>query len=402
MTPFAPIIRAIAPSLWERACSRLPIRAAVCTFILLLLSALNSAAQTSDLKPGSQLPELPVGGTTYREVEVRSVNARTAVIIHRGGMASVRLRDLSPEWQQRFAYDPRAEEAADAAQAAQPAIIRPKPSALAKPVSSFETLLQKFGQPAALQAEMDLRPQFFQLELGVKDQGRRPSCAIFAIVSALEFQNAKLTGQPQKFSEEYLSWAVRKTVQRLPVAPGPATEDGASTEDQDEGFALSEVVAALRAYGIPLQSRMPNTFGSKIAAIQDPPADIINEARVHQRVFVHLVPGRDTFTLLNNIVHALNAGLPVAVGMAWPHARTLRNGYLDAQKPVTDSGHAVTLVGYRAAQGRIEEAQFIFKNSWGATWGQGGYGVVTARYLSRHLHSAVLLEVQPAAPLPPS
>jgi hypothetical protein len=256
-------------------------------------------------------------------------------------------------------------------------------------------MLQKFGQPATAQAEVDLRPKIFQLELGVKNQGRRPSCAIFAVVCALEFQNAELAGHVEKFSEEYLIWAVRKTVQRLPVPGAAPTDDASSKEDKDEGFSLSEVVAALRAYGIPLQASMPNTFGRKIEAIEDPPPAIIQEARSHQRVFVHLVPGRDATTRINNIVQALNAGVPVPVGMGWPNYRTLRSGYLSGQKPMPDGGHAVTLVGYKSLTGRIEDAVFIFKNSYGVDWGQGGYGTVTYKYLTNNLHDAVLLEVQP-------
>jgi C1A family cysteine protease len=260
----------------------------------------------------------------------------------------------------------------------------------------IEALLVKFGQPAAILPKVDLRPQFFQLELGVKNQGRRPSCAIFAIVSALEFQNAVATGKVEKFSEEYLSWAVRKTVQRLPAAGSTPPAPSEGQEDADDGFALSEVVAALRAYGIPLQSSMPNTFGSKIDAIEEPPPAVIDEARNHQKVFVHQLPGRDTATRLNNIVQTLNAGFPVAVGMAWPNYRTIRNGYLNGQIPMANSGHAVTLVGYMSTTGHLEDAVFIFKNSWGTDWGQGGYGTVTYGYLSKHLSDAVLLEIQPA------
>lgn len=360
---------------------------AVCLPGLLLTATAQESA------PGTKVDLLTVGSTTYHQVQVRSINARTVMITHSGGMASIRLRDLSPEWQVCFHYDPAAEAAAD--EAAKSAAIMPPAAHPAKRVatdnaSRLDTLLQKFGQPATVQQAVDLRPKFFQLELGVKNQGRRPSCAIFAVVSALEYQNAETSGHVEKFSEEYLIWAVRKTVQRLPAAG--AAESAATGEDQDDGFALAEVVAALRAYGIPLQSSMPNTFGSKIGSIEEPPAAIINEARNHQRVFVHLLPGRDGATRLNNIVQALNAGVPVAIGMGWPNYRSIRTGYLSAQKPT--SGHAVTLVGYTSATGRIEDAVFIFKNSWGADWGQGGYGTATYGYLSSNLNDAVLLEVQ--------
>jgi hypothetical protein len=213
------------------------------------------------------------------------------------------------------------------------------------------------------------------------------------VVSALEFQNAELTGRVDRFSEEYLIWAVRQTVQRTPPPGGP--DGGEATEDADEGFALGEVVEALRAYGIPLQSTMPNTFGSKINAIENPPPAVIEEARRHQRVFVHRLPGRDAATLINNVVQALNAGVPIPVGMAWPNYRSIRTGYLSGQKPQSGGGHAVTIVGYKCPTGRIEDAVFLFKNSWGPQWGQGGYGTVTYGYLRNYLDDAIVLEVQP-------
>lgn len=361
---------------------------------LLLLAALvglgGGVALPASLV-GSQLESFAVGSTTYRDVKILSVNARTVVIRHRDGITSIRLRDLSPEWQSRFNYDPVAEATAEKSLAASPPPPRPaatKPAA-AKP-SRFESLLQQFGKAAEAKPEVDLRPRYFKLELGVKNQGRRPSCAIFAVVSALELQHAELAGRPEKFSEEYLIWAVRQTVQRVSAAASNAEDAG----DADAGYTLSEVVSALRAYGIPLQAAMPNTFGSAIADIENPPSAVVEQARTHQRVFVHRLPGRDQPTLLNNVVQALNQGVPIPVGMAWPNYRSLRTGYLSGQKPLEGSGHAVTLVGYKCPTGRIEEAVFVFKNSWGVQWGQGGYGTVTYDYLQKYLHEAIVLEVQ--------
>ena len=57
-------------------------------------------------------------------------------------------------------------------------------------------------------------------------------------------------------------------------------------------------------------------------------------------------------------------------------------------------GHAVTLVGYSSSTGRLEDTVFVFKNSWGPNWGQGGYGTVTYGYLNQHLAEAIVLEVQ--------
>jgi hypothetical protein len=366
---------------------------AIVLVVLLFTTALQ--ADEAIPAPAVKFDTLTVGKTTYRQVQVRSVNARTLVIIHAGGLASIRLRDLAPELQAQFHYDPAAETAVDATPVLAPAPVRraPRVAAVDLARSKFEMLLKNFGQPAVVQTEVDLRPRFFELELGVKDQGRRPSCAVFAVVSALEFQNAELYGHIERFSEEYLLWAVRKTVNRAPP-PDPATNDPGAIVEKDEGFSLAEVVSALRAFGIPLQASMPNTFGKKIESIEDPPATTVTEAQNHQHVYVHPLPGRDPATRLNNLVHILNAGIPVPIGLGWPNYRTLRTGYLSTQKPMAGRGHAVTLVGYKSATGRLEDVVFIFKNSWGVDWGQGGYGLVTYGYLYNYMFEAAFLEVQ--------
>ena len=378
---------------------RIPAPRLFATVCGLWLAAVLSAQTGPTYGPGTVIESLTVGPTTYRQVKVRSVNARTLVILHAGGMASLRLRDLPPEWRERFKYDAAAEAALEqteaATRAAQAAAPKPKPKAAAptakKRETPFEALLRSLGQPVVLKAEVDLRSSMASLNLSVKDQGRRPSCAIFSIVSALEYQNALLAGRAEKFSEEYLIWAVRRTTKRL--AP-PGVADTEADQAADEGFLLGEVVTALRAYGIPLQATMPNTFGTKIEAIEDPPEAIVEEARQNQRIGFHALPGRDNATRINNLVIALNSGVPVPVGMAWPHWRSIKSGFLSAQKPVTGAGHAVTIVGYRCPSGRLEDTQFIFKNSWGTNWGQGGYGIVTFDYLQQHLGDAVLLELQ--------
>ena len=360
----------------------------------ILLCMLPPASANEPVKPGTKIDSLTAGKTTYRDVVVRSANARTLMITHAGGMASIHLRDLSPEWQARFNYDPAAEAVAEKAAASAP----PPPPAkrpakiAAKHGSDVDQILEQFGQTASIQTEVNLRPKFIELGLGIRDQARRPSCAIYAIVSALEYQNARLCGQAENFSEDYLIWATQKSIQR--TSGQALTADGATTDDADTGFSLTEVVNALRTYGIPLQSALPNNAELSMRALRDPPPEVIQQAREHLRVFVHQLPGRDSATRINNLVLALNGGIPVAIGIAWPNYRSVRTGYLSGQKPMQGAWHAVTVVGYHSKTGRIEDTYFIFKNSWGANWGQDGYGTVTYDYLNNYLNDAVLLEVQ--------
>ena len=174
---------------------------------VLFLAPAARAEAPARLPAGAKVATLPVGRTVYQDVVIKSVNARTVMFIHRGGMASVKLRDLAPEWQARFGYNPAAEQASDAAlqrataeRQAQLAAAAAKAKA-APPASRsrFEQVLQQFGQTAELRAEVDLRPRFRELELHAKDQGRRPSCAVFAVVGAIEFLNAENTRQAEKF-----------------------------------------------------------------------------------------------------------------------------------------------------------------------------------------------------------
>jgi hypothetical protein len=357
---------------------------------------------------GATFETLQVGSATiYRQVKVRSVNARTLMISHAGGLASVRLQDLSPQLQAAFGYDPVAAASSEAAlRSAQ--IEReqrrakeagPKSETRKAPVtnSGFEDLLQKFGQAPEIRRAVDLRPKFQELALNVKNQGARPSCAVFAVVSALEYQNAQLTGQAERFSEEYLIWATCRTLNRaVPVTGEPnATETEAEDFDgADVGFALSEVVTALRAYGIPPQTRLPYAFG-KSMTVSDPPQEIVDEARNRRRVSVFPLPGHTQDTRLANLVQALNSGVPVAVGMGWPPSRSIRTGYLTTQRPREDGGHAVTLVGYENKTGAIRDTVFIFKNSWGMRWGAAGYGFVTYEYLMNNLAETALLDIEP-------
>lgn len=64
-----------------------------------------------------------------------------------------------------------------------------------------------------------------------------------------------------------------------------------------------------------------------------------------------------------------------------------------------DGGHAVALAGYRAtSSGR----QFLVHNSWGASWGQGGYAWVSEAMLRTHGQYAYTVTVADrAAPTPP-
>ncbi len=380
-------------------------RSGLCAAFALLVCSLHVARAQA----GATFDLLVVEGVEYRDVKVLSVSPSTFTIRHRAGIVQLPLGRLSPELQERFGYNPdeeafeklmleserkraaaRAEAEARAKVAARNALAQNQ-----RPDTPVGRALSRFGTVATM-GQVDLRPSFRQLELGTKDQGRRPSCSVFAVTSALEYQNAVAGGQAEKLSEEYLIWATRRT---LGIPPGEkrTVEVDEGDGDRDAGFTLQEVLSAVRAYGVPLQSEMPNRFGVGMEKIQDPGTDIVANARTRRQLSTFTVPGVNNDVKIANAMHALNEGVPVVVGLRWPHWRSLYPAPLLAgQTPLEGRSHAVTLVGYYSESGQPEDLRFIFKNSWGIRWGSGGYGFATIGYLRQNLLDAVVLEMRPA------
>lgn len=80
---------------------------------------------------------------------------------------------------------------------------------------------------------------------------------------------------------------------------------------------------------------------------------------------------------------------------AW---RTDGNGVVPDYSNVQREGHAVALIGYRPhGNGR----QFLIHNSWGPTWGQGGYAWISEEMIRQHTRSAYKIRVTDGSMPPP-
>jgi len=370
------------------------------------LAAALVVAGPAHAQAGAAPATVTVKGVEYRSVKVESVSPSTVTIRHAAGLTQLLLRDLPPEWQTRLGYDPvraAAYEKSLAAEAVRRAAdeqgenVRTEQERTLRQVAGDDTAvgraLSHFGRPVTL-SPIDLREKFRALELVTKDQGRRPSCSVFAVVSALEYQNALVANSAEKLSEEYVIWATRRTLGLAPGEKRKVVETG-DPEGSDAGFTLGEVLSALRGYGVPLQSEMPNTFGLGMEKIAAPADEVIAAARRRRQVFTHTIPGRDNDVKIQNILQVLNEGVPVVIGLRWPHWRTLHQPLLSRQRALPGYSHAVTLVGYTVDDGRPDSLRFIFRNSWGARWGVGGYGFAERGYLLANLLEAVVVEVRP-------
>lgn len=373
-----------------------------------ILAAVYLLLPSAQVAAEDYFERLEVKGRVFTEVRVKEATPEALFFVHKNGLAKVFLADLPADLQERYGYKPEAAAAhreeqirkASETSAAQAKVQMERLQAAQQTMqiarmqsrtSPLDSLLARFGTPAPIYKLVDMRQRF--PDLYVRDQGRRPSCAVFAVVSALEYQNAVVTGVAERLSEEYLIWATRKTLGlQNGTNAGGSVNDSA---DADAGFDLYEVVQAVRSYGIPTNDRMPYTYGRGMNAISDPPPDIISEAQRRRTVNYFTISGRSADVRIANIIHTLNDGIPVVIGIRWPHWRTLQNtALLSNQTTRQGYAHAVTLMGYKNDAQRPEDTVFIFKNSWGNKWGSGGYGSVTYGYLYENLLSAVFLEVK--------
>jgi hypothetical protein len=374
--------------------------------LALLVLGPSPALRAADPAPavaGLELGSVTVGKTTFHEVRARSRDARSLFFTHREGLGSVRLRDLPPEVQARLGFDP-ASAPPEPPPPPRPAPVAPRPAARsAMPVTTpapsqitpgLDRLFLAYETAPEIRPEQSLQPEFIRLGLSAKNQGRRPSCAIYAIVGALEYQNARLSGSIERLSEDYLLWATRRSLGYTEPTDALLRDPATDELIEDEGFSLFSVVTALQSYGVPLAEEMPRRASDRMRDIPEPSPEIIARARSRRLVFIAPLPGREPPHKIPRIVHALNAGFPVPVGLRWPNERAIQGGTLSGQRPLPNAAHAVTLVGYESRGGRLEETTFVFKNSYGPTWGQGGYGRVTYAYLSRHLLDAYVLDVR--------
>ena len=208
----------------------------------------------------------------------------------------------------------------------------------------------------SLVVSCDLRSSFGD----IRNQGARPTCVAFAVSDA----HAAALATYQALSVEHLYFhAVQRT-------SGGHPKDGVS---------LTRTLEALRLDGQSVESGWPY--------LDALPADLVTwiPPKTATPVFK-----RDAVATVASLLAALDAGQPVVVtfmvSMAFCMAPA---GTVHPVTSDTDVGwHAVVAVGH----GQIGGRPFVLvRNSWGQSWGDGGYGWVDLDYLSPRVSDLIML-----------
>ncbi|HEV3023023.1 MAG TPA: C1 family peptidase [Pirellulales bacterium] len=235
----------------------------------------------------------------------------------------------------------------------------------------------------ALQAKVDLTPEFQRLGLPAHAQGNSDVCSLFAVTGVADFENARHgPGKQPCLSEEFLIWAARQ----------------ATGKDHDQAM-FYEAVQGLNVLGICDEALMPyapNANPNSGPPRRPSPKAIADARQRAERWQVHWIRRWDVSRPMSDaqfqgIKRTLAKGHPVACGLRWPNK--LKGSSIVSESPpggVFD-GHSIAFVGYTDDAAAPGGGTLRFRNSFGANWGNHGYGVMSYAYVRKYANDAIWL-----------
>lgn len=203
---------------------------------------------------------------------------------------------------------------------------------------------------------IDLRPAMPP----VYDQGRCGSCTANAIAAALEYDEKKQ------------ALADATTPSRLFIYYNERALEG--TTDTDSGAAIRDGIKTVANQGFCSEVDWPYD----ITKFTNKPPQACYDAALKHKAVVYKRVTQSLYQLMD----VLSSGYPIVCGISvydsFEADDTVRTGNV----PMPDKnerllgGHAILLCGYNNAK-----RFFIFRNSWGTSFGDAGYGTIPFKYI---------------------
>ena len=243
---------------------------------------------------------------------------------------------------------------------------------------SFESPAVKMSKknlrrPLSKAVKSDYHVIPYSLDVSVRDQGRRPTCASFAGIRAIEVVLASLN-KGMDLSEQYFYFSSKPECQY-----SPCNNKGSWVR---KGFDRSR---SSQEPDIPLESSCPYIS----TAISGNETQIPLKLPCQQGVAK--VASFSSLQSVDGIYNALSINRPVIAGFKLTpnfyeneglitYKDSLKRGKMDSHA----GGHAVVLVGYMKLPHKLRDEGkicFITANSWGEGWGRGGHSCLTEKWV---------------------
>lgn len=234
-------------------------------------------------------------------------------------------------------------------------------------------LLSSLLLEPALAKQVDLR----HLQTSVKNQKNRDTCAYFAVSALVESTIKNQFGQDFDISEEY------EIYRHKVLSPWRPEVEFGNTYQLLLNF--TNGMTFYQEHQLPYQASSPD-FTKGLSPEQHAFYNLgqqkvprVDYRSLRTKILTQMWVRRPWSTLF---MQELDQNRPVVVTLkvALPYINDSKGTFtyspeIDEQcnsGKIGCGGHAVLIVGYDDVQ-----KVFMFKNSWGEEWGQGGYGFVT-------------------------
>ncbi|MFP5386713.1 MAG: C1 family peptidase [Bacteriovoracia bacterium] len=222
----------------------------------------------------------------------------------------------------------------------------------------------------------------------VRDQRKRPTCAAFAGIRAVEILLAQ-NNEKQELSPQYFYWASKPQCRK-----SPCQEKGSWVTP---GYRFSQSFSGL---DIPSEASCPYSSESLSGnETQVPLKDNCYSGAVKVESF------KETRTLAE-AVETLKQNIPLimAAKLSWNFYKNEGLVTLsESEQPAPNEldyhslGHAFLAVGVMELPEKIhkEEGNFciLVANSWGKGWGAGGYACLTEKWLQKYRQNSAFVAV---------
>lgn len=223
----------------------------------------------------------------------------------------------------------------------------------------------------------------------IRQQGKRPTCAAFAAVRAVEIL-AKAMGKERDLSEQYFYYASKPDCQQSPCQRPGSWPRLAFVNSQRSS-----------SYDIPLEKSCPYNDDKKAG----------NETQIPmKRSCQQGVAKISSFSLVKDrgeIHRRLKAGQPVIGGFRLSDDFFLNTGYVFKEsgqkvgKREHAQGHAILLVGIMELPKALQRSQgrycTLIANSWGEGWGRGGHACISDKWFDEYRYDMPFIALEKVA-----